>query len=56
MKLIECIGEFSNKKVGKTSKCYHAMYRSIDCSLTNEECNAMQDNIQDFSANLELKV
>lgn len=53
---MELIDEFTNKKTNRTSKCYRIIYRSMDRSLTNEEIDAMQDELREKSADLGLEV
>lgn len=53
---MELIDEFTNPKKGKTSKCYRITYRSMDRSLTNEEIDALQDELRDTVVNLGVEV
>jgi len=53
---IECIDEFTNPKTNRSSKCYRVSYRSMDRSLTNEEIDALQNNLRDQSDTLGLEV
>jgi len=50
------IDEFTNKKTGKTSKAYRITYRSMDRSLTNDEIDAMQDQLRDDVVKIGLEV
>jgi phenylalanyl-tRNA synthetase alpha chain len=49
---MELIDEFTNKKTNRTSKCYRITYRSMDRSLTNEEIDALQEELRVKSADL----
>ena len=51
VELVECIDEFSNKTMGKKRKRYSITYRSMDF-LIKKEVDAMHDNLQDLSADL----
>mmetsp|Transcript_15080 Transcript_15080/g.32639 ORF Transcript_15080/g.32639 Transcript_15080/m.32639 type:complete len:451 (+) Transcript_15080:55-1407(+) len=53
---MELIDEFTNPKKGKTSKCYRITYRSMDRSLTNEEIDALQDELRDTVLTLGVEV
>eukprot|EP00276_Gloeochaete_wittrockiana_P017091 CAMPEP_0184338300 /NCGR_PEP_ID=MMETSP1089-20130417/6824_1 /TAXON_ID=38269 ORGANISM="Gloeochaete wittrockiana, Strain SAG46.84" /NCGR_SAMPLE_ID=MMETSP1089 /ASSEMBLY_ACC=CAM_ASM_000445 /LENGTH=468 /DNA_ID=CAMNT_0026664717 /DNA_START=40 /DNA_END=1446 /DNA_ORIENTATION=- len=44
---VDLIDEFTNKKTGKTSKCYRITYRSMDRSLTDEEINQLQATVRE---------
>ena len=53
---MEMIDEFTNPKKGKTSKCYRITYRSMDRSLTNEEVDALQDELREAAEGLGVEV
>jgi phenylalanyl-tRNA synthetase alpha chain len=47
--IVETVGlhdEFTNPKTQRSSRCYRIIYRSNDRSLTNEEINAIQDDLK----------
>ncbi|KAJ3380871.1 hypothetical protein HDU84_005531 [Entophlyctis sp. JEL0112] len=44
---VALIDTFSNKKTGKTSKCFRINFRSMDRNLVNEEVDVIQDAIRD---------
>jgi len=47
---IDLVDEFTNPKKGKTSHCYRVTYRSMDRSLTDDEINALQEQLRERSA------
>jgi len=54
---IDCIDEFVHPKTNRASKCYRVTYRSMDRSLTNDEIDALQEELRVSSeANLQLEV
>ena len=44
---IDLVDEFINPKKGKTSRCYRITYRSMDRSLTDDEINALQEQVRE---------
>jgi len=44
---VALIDEFTHPKTGKTSHCYRITYRSMDCSLTNEQIDSLQMNVRE---------
>lgn len=54
---VTLLDEFTNPKLGKTSKCYRIVYRSNDRVLTNEEINAIQSVvIERVSTDLKVEI
>jgi len=47
---IEEIDTFTHPKSGKQSNCYRVTYRSMERSLTDDEINALQDQLRDGAA------
>jgi phenylalanyl-tRNA synthetase alpha chain len=43
---IDLIDSFTHPKEGLTSHCYRITYRSMDRSLTDEEINALQEELR----------
>ena len=41
---VEMVDEFLHPKSGRDSKCFRITYRSVDCTLTNEQVNEIQEN------------
>lgn len=44
------IDKFDNKKTGKTSNCFRITYRSMERSLTDDEINALQEEVRKQTA------
>ena len=53
---MEMVDEFTNLKKGKTSKCYRITCMSMDRSVTNEEIDALQDELREMVENLTVEV
>ncbi len=43
---VTCIDNFTHPKTGRQSLCYRVTYRSLEKTLTNEEANAMHEQIR----------
>lgn len=43
---VSCIDNFTHSKTGRQSLCYRVTYRSLEKTLTNEEANAMHEQIR----------
>ncbi|KAL4444996.1 hypothetical protein ABPG77_004046 [Micractinium sp. CCAP 211/92] len=43
---VKLIDDFTHPKTGRTSNCYRIAYRSMDRSLTDEEINALQEEVR----------
>ncbi|KAI7835962.1 hypothetical protein COHA_010161 [Chlorella ohadii] len=52
---VKLIDNFTHPKTGRTSNCYRIAYRSMDRSLTDEEINALQEEVRSTIAD-KLKV
>ena len=55
---VKCVDTFTNKKTGKTSKCFRILFRHFDKNLSNEEINVYQAEIRKKlvdTMNLELR-
>ena len=43
---VTCIDNFTHPKSGRKSLCYRITYRSLEKTLTNEEANALHQQIR----------
>jgi len=43
---VKLIDDFTHPKTGRTSNCFRIAYRSMERSLTDEEINALQDEVR----------
>jgi phenylalanyl-tRNA synthetase alpha chain len=53
---VEKIDSFVHPKSQRTSLCYRVMYRSMDRSVTNEEVNALQEQIREAVSGLAVEL
>lgn len=48
---VELVDQFTHPKTNRESHCYRITYRSMDRSLTNQEIDALQEQVRDKIAN-----